>query len=251
MIRFLAPTIVALLLLAGCGGDDDGGGGGGGDPLAALATAVEKTADSESFRARFTMESDLEGEQLTFEGEGTFSADSTRGRLRGTMNLGQGDLAFEAIAVDGTMYLKGDQIPVPAGKEWLELPDPPTSTLSPSEFAKFLRDSEGVKNVGTEQIRGEQATHFRGPLDLQKLAEESGSEIGERLRNTPWAESVDFIIDIWVAPDGLPSRIAADISMPDQTQGSLKVTSDVLEYDVEVDAEKPPASSVATGAAGA
>jgi hypothetical protein len=205
------------------------------------------TADSESFRSEFGMQSDLEGQRLTFVGEGTFTADSTRGRLEGRMDTGQGWVGFEAIALDGVMYLKGDDIPVPAGKEWIELRDPPTSTLSPSEFAAFLRDSEGVENVGTERIRGQRTTHFRGPLDLEKLAEESGPDIVERLRRSPAAKDMEFMIDIWVAPDGLPSRIAADISMPGQLSGSMEVTSDILEYDVEVDAERPPARTVARG----
>lgn len=249
MLRPMALAVVVTVLVAGCGGDDDGGGGdgaGAADPLAALATAAEKTSASESYRAEFSMQSDLEGQQVTFIGVGTFSADSSRGRLEGRMDAGRGLMGFEAIALDGVMYIKGDEIPVPSGKEWIKLKDPPTSTLSPSEFAAFLRDSEGVKNVGTEDIRGERATHFRGPLDLEKLAEKSGPDIVERLRRSPEAKDLEFMIDMWVAQDGLPSRITANVSMPGRVRGSMEATSDILEYDVEVDVKKPPADTVAS-----
>jgi len=141
---------------------------------------------------------DLEGSEMSMEGEGVFSADSTRGVMTATMELDGEQIKFEGIALDGVMYLKSDQIPLPEGKEWFKTPDPPTSTLSPSEFVSFLRDSEGVENAGTEEIRGEETTHFRGPLDFEKLAEESGSELIKRLRANPQVEQMDITVDLWV-----------------------------------------------------
>jgi hypothetical protein len=243
MVRVLVAGVVATLVLAGCGGEESAGGAGA---LAVLDAAANKVADTESFRADYVMHSDIEGEEMSFEGEGTFTADSTRGRMQGTMTApGQGEMTFEGIVADGVMYLKGDQIPTPQGKEWLKTPDPPASTLSPSEFARFLRESESVKNVGTEEIRGEQTTHFRGPLDIRELAEESGDEIIQRLSRSPAVDDLRFMIDIWVGPDDLPWRMIANVSMPAQASGSLTITADILEYDVDVNADEPPADKVA------
>jgi hypothetical protein len=242
MIRSLALAIGAAVLLAGCGGDDSGAAA---NPLAALATAVEKSADSESFRAKFSLRSDLEGEELGLMAVGTFTADSSRGRFEGRMDVGHGWMDFKAIALDRVMYMKSRQFPLPAGKEWFGLRDQSMTSLSPSQFAAALRDSDGVRNVGTQEIRGERATHFRGRLDLEKLAEESNLEIVERLRRSPGAKDIEFAVDMWVAQDGLPSRISADISMPG-VAGSLEATTDILEYDVEVDVEKPPSDTVAS-----
>jgi hypothetical protein len=240
--RFLLPLLAAALVAGGCGSAETGGD----DSLAALDRAAKATADTESFRQRFTMESDLPEEQMSMEGEGTFSADSTRGRMKATMDTGSERMTFEGITIDGVMYLKSDEIPVPAGKEWLKMQDPPTSTLSPSEFVRFLRDSDDVKNVGTEEIRGEKTTHFRGPLDIKKLAEESGTELVKRLRQTPGVDDMEFLVDVWVTQDGLPARVAAKISMPEQSSGGLTITSDILEFDVDVNAKAPPADKVAT-----
>ena len=242
MFRFLALVVGAAVLLGGCGADD---GGGAPDPLAALATAVVKTADSESFRAKMSVQSDLEGEELGLMAVGTFTADSSRGRFEGRMDVGQGWMDFEAIALDSVMYMKSGQFPLPGGKEWIGVSDQPMTSLSPSEFAAALRDSEGVRNVGTEEIRGERATHFRGRLDPGKVAEESNLEIAERLRRLPGAKDIEFAVDMWVAQDGLPSRISVDISMPG-VAGSLEATTDLLEYDVEVDVERPASDTVAS-----
>jgi hypothetical protein len=244
MSRLLLVLICLLaLVVGGCGSDE--GGGGEDDPLAALDAAARKTTAAESNRQQFKLEAEGGGQQLSVTGEGTMSADSTRGRMTFEIESDQLDGSFEAITVDGVMYMKGDQIPLPEGKEWLKTQDPPTSTMSPSEFVQFLRDSGKVENKGTEEIRGEQTVHYSGPLDIQKLAEESGSEIVERLRRTPNIENMEMLIDIWVGPDGLPARIALDVSAPEEGEGSMKITSDILEYNVDVEAEGPPASKVA------
>lgn len=245
MTRLLLVLIALLALIAGCG-EDGGAEGESDDPLAALDAAARKTTAAESNRQEFKMESDIGGEQMSMTGEGTMSADSTKGHLTFEMDAGDVSGTFEAIVTDGVMYMKSDQLPLPAGKEWLKQQDPPSSTMSPSEFVRFLRDSGKVENKGTEEIRGEETVHFSGPLDLQKLAEESGSDIVERLRQTPGAEDMKMLIDIWVGPDGLPARMTLDVSAPEQAEGSMKVTSDILEYNVEVDAEPPPASKVFT-----
>jgi hypothetical protein len=240
MLRFVALAFAAAVLLAACGGGDSGGTA---SPLAALVTAVEKTGNSESYRADVSLKSDLGGDELRLIVSGTFTADSARGRLEGRINEGEGRLGFRGIVIDDLIYLHPKRGQLPGGKEWISVRDPGASPLSPSEFTEFLLDSKGVRNFGTEQIRGERTTHFRGPIDVEKLAEESGPAIVERLRRFPQAKDMKFVVDVWVAQDGLPSRLSGDISVPGLT-GSLKIESDIFEYDVEVDVEKPPPDTV-------
>jgi hypothetical protein len=242
MNRFLLAVPVALALIAGGCGEEEAVDD---NPLAALDAAARKTTAAESFKQRFTMESDIEGAVMSADGEGTFSSDSTRGVMAATMEIEGEELTFEGITVDGVMYLKSDDIPLPDGKTWLKTEDPPTSTLSPSEFVIFLRDSEGVENVGTEEIRGEETTHFRGPLDLGRLARESGQAVIKRLAASPEAEQLRLTVDVWVASTGLPSRLVLEITAPGRAEGSLKITADMLDYNVEVDASPPPAREVA------
>lgn len=238
---------LTFALIAGCGSEKGGGEGGGGEnSLAALDAAAGKAKEIKSFRHEFTMRSDLADQKLSFDGEGTSSADSRHGRLTGTLDVGQGPIEFEGIVADEVMYLKGDAFGLPKGK-WLKSPDPPTSTLSPGEFVGFLKDAEGVKRVGSETIRGEETEHFRGPLNIKELAEESGSEIVERLRQTPEVDKFDIVVDVWVMQDGLPARLTLEMTAPGQASGSMKVTSDILEYDVPLNDKPPPAGQVVEG----
>ena len=233
--------VLACVLVVGCGSDEAAD-----DPLAALDAAAKKTKAAESNRQEFTMESDLGGQEFSATGEGTVSADNDRGHMTFEMQSADVSGKFEAITSDGAMYIKSDTLPLPKGKEWLKTEDPPTSTLSPSEFVQFLVDSGKVENEGTEEIRGEETVHFSGPLDLDQLAQASGSEIADALRRAPEeAKKMRMQVDVWVGPNGLPARMALDMSSS-EAEGSLKMTGDILEYNVEVEAEPPPASKVFT-----
>jgi LppX_LprAFG lipoprotein len=242
----LALAVVASLVAAGCGGADEEAAVED-NPLAALDTAAQRTTEVESMRQQIAMDSDLGGEKLSMDAEGSFTADSQTGTMKAKMETGGEEIEFEAIMVDGTMYMKGDAFPIPDGKEWVKTPDSPTSTMEPAEFVKFLRESEGVENVGTEEIRGDETTHYRGPVDLERLARESDADVFEQIKQSPEALEFDMVIDVWVLEDGLPARIAMELTAPGKTSGGMTMTADVLEYDVPVDAEAPPADKVAEG----
>jgi hypothetical protein len=72
------------------------------------------------------MVSDIEGNELSMTGEGTFSADATRGHMTFELDADENQGSFEAIADGRETYLKGDQLPLPAGKEWLKTTDAPS-----------------------------------------------------------------------------------------------------------------------------
>jgi hypothetical protein len=240
----LALAAVVALVAAGCGeaeqeaAVDD-------NPLAALNTAATKTAEVDSMRQTLTMDAAFGGEELSMEGEGSFTADSQDGTMTATIVEGGEEIEFEAISVDGTLYIKGDAFPLPAGKEWLKAPDAPTSTMEPAAFVRFLQESEGVENVGTEEIRGEQTTHFRGPLDLERLAQASDSPVLDRLKSSPDAKDFDIVVDVWVMDDDLPARIAMKLTTTGDNAGEMTMATDILEYDVPIDVEAPPAGKVA------
>jgi len=211
--------------------------------MALLDTAAQKTGEAESFKQEITMDSDLGAETMKMDGEGVFTADQQSGEMTATMEQGGETLEFEAVMVDGVMYLKGDDFGLPEGKEWLKTEQPPTSSMEPAEFVDFLHQSGDVEEVGTEEIRGEETTHFRGPLDIEKLAAESGPAIVQQLKQSPEAKQLNMTIDVWVDGEGMPARLALAITA-DGVEGSMKMSSELLEYDVPVDVEAPPADEV-------
>jgi hypothetical protein len=245
MTRALLAILVLLaaLVAGGCGEAEEAAVDD--NPLAALDAATKRTTEVESLRQTISMDADFEGEQVSMEAKGSFSADSQNGVMSASMESGGEKFAFDAIVVDGTMYMKSDAFPLPEGKEWFKTPDEPTSTMKPEEFVRFLRDSEGVENVGTEDIRGERTTHFRGPLDIEELAAASDNQMLDQLKSTPEAKEFDIVVDVWVMDDGLPARLAMKLTASESVSGAMTMTTDILEYDVPVKAEAPPAEKVA------
>jgi hypothetical protein len=243
VIKRAVLFLATFALIAGCG-SEEGGGDEAGDELAALAQAARTTSGIESYRYEMTMDSKTPTEALSMDVSGTSSADSTEGTLKGTMDLGEGDTKVEGIITDGRMYMRAEAFGLPKG-QWIDTEDSPAQTMSPPEFVKFLHDSGDAEHVGTADVRGEPAQHFRGPVNLKELAEASpDSAFVEQMKNAPGIEDIKLILDIWVPDSGLPSRMAMDLTMPDGN-GNVKMTSDILEYDVPVNAEAPPESDIA------
>jgi hypothetical protein len=222
MTRLLLVPIALLALIAGGCGDAR-------DPLASLDLAAKRSGEVDSIRQSITMKTDFEGEQMSLEGEGAFTADSLDGEMTATMVAAGEELEFEVISVGGTMYMRSDDLPLPGGKEWMKTEDTPVSSLEPDEFVRHLRESQNVENVGDEEIRGEPTTHFRGPIDLEKLFEASfGSDMAEQFKQIPNVRQYAMTIDVWVREDGLPARVGMKLTAPENVDGEMTMTADFL-----------------------
>jgi hypothetical protein len=238
---------MALAALAGCGGDDGGGDpepAAGGGPAAILTAALNGSEDTESYRMRFDLETDFGGESLTMRGDMVAAADGSRSWFKGRFADGGGKPERLEMVIDGDQaYLRGpgyDEI-LPAGKQWLRFAgDPTTTTMPPREFLAFLRESAKIEDAGTETIRGEQAVHLRGPLDMPKLVEETGGDAAEQFKQIPQAAKLAVHLDVWVAEaDDRMLRMTMRMTHPDQT-GSMEIDSDILEENVPLDPASAP-----------
>ena len=255
MRRLLALLCVPALLLAGCGGDDGDGRGGGdgptGGPAAIVAAAIKKSEDAESYRLKFDVDSDLGGQEFSFKGQGVAAADQSRARFKGSFTQGADSFDMEVMSVGEDYYYRGGVFEElkPKDKDWLHVDDPTaTTTMTPAEFVEFLRESPEIEEAGREQVRGEQAIHLSGPVDFKKLAENTSSKAVEQFKRIPQAEEMKMLIDVWVAEkDDRIMRMAIEASHP-AAQGKMRMTADILEYDVSLDGvEKPAAGEVAEG----
>jgi hypothetical protein len=84
------------------------------------------------------------------------------------------------------------------------------------------------------------------PVDLVDYVRASdATERLERMRELGRASQLSGTVEVWLADDGRPARVAAELK-PVELSGSVRVTSDVLAYDVPVDATEPPPAIVAT-----
>ena len=99
---------------------------------------------------------------------------------------------------------------------------------SPDRLLKALiKSSEKVEKLGSEEIRGVTATHYRAHLDktnpgLGILKDEPG------------------IVDAWIDEQGLPRRIR----VPDGGENESAAVFDLFDFGVPVDVEAPPANQI-------
>jgi hypothetical protein len=232
-----ALAVAGIAAVALFGGDDSKG-----ISLAEAAANVK----GESMRAKFDVEGTENGESFSFVGEGTMSADSTAGVMKGTLTVaGEQPIDADLRMRGADAWMASEQFAgvMPPGKRWLHMRDPElaTQTMTPSEFVRFLEGAGEVEDLGEEPVAGTRATHFRGKVDVGELAEETGGATAKRLEQALAGRELEMPIDVWVTADGLPKLMRINI---DDGAARVRMEVEALEYGVPVNVEPPPERTV-------
>lgn len=249
------PTLLLILGLAACGGGDAGGGGDGParvTPASIIASAITANREVKSYRMDLEMAVNMGPRKEHFEmkGTGVSSADSYRGTFEGTMKLPkEGTTKVKFIIVDREMWMRTPDLAkvAPKGKEWMHLKDDQmvSRTMTPAEYLDFIKDSDGVREVGREDVRGNPSIHLRGPIDLRELANKTSSEAAQMLSRLPSIDRYRAEIDVWVSErDDRMTRSAMKVTSKD-VKGTVTFSSDILEWDPSLkEAKAPPKAKV-------
>jgi hypothetical protein len=284
----LLAAAVAALLLAGCGGGGEDGGAsalttGGESAASVLAAAASETSDSGSSRVDLTFSTELPPElaqePVTFTGQGAFDYASRKGELTydfselfATLGLPQADEPVEAIFQGDVFFMKFPLLSasLPEGRPWLKLDlkalgQQPGVNLAqlqqlsqgdPSRALDYLRATGAtVEEVGSEQIRGVETTHYHGTIQLDKLADQVPAEQREQVRATvqqliEQTGMTEIPTDVWVGEDGLIRRMTLNYTAKVPASGSdpqevaSTVTMEFYDFGAEVDVQPPRADQV-------
>jgi hypothetical protein len=114
--------------------------------------------------------------------------------------------------------------------------------MTPTDFGDFLKHAGDVRDKGETTVNGTRVTHYAGTVSANELAEDTGGETAKRMRTLLAGKDIDLPIEAWVDERDRPVRIAVNVDAPD---GSIRMTTDILEYGVPIDVEAPPAAEVA------
>jgi hypothetical protein len=234
------------------------------DAQAAVASAGAKTQSEESAKVSFTAAftgGDLKG---TMTGEGAFAKRRGRvtldmGGLSGGGLFGNGDAE---LIFDGLVYYMklppGAAAQIPGGKQWFKLDLAKLGKQTglslgqlsqlnqsdPSQALDFIRGAANdFQEVGTEDVRGTQTTHYKGNVDLTKVAADAPAGVKEIYQQL-LAQSTDKTLpmEVWIDGGGLVRKIRFTQKQPGGS--TMTVDEELYDFGTQVDTTPPPANEV-------
>ncbi|GGT27538.1 putative lipoprotein [Streptomyces chromofuscus] len=279
-VRRVAVALAAVVALtgglAGCTAADPSGRSAEEDrpsresaarlaPIAALRSAERSTdlADSARVQSTTTMGTLM---SMTADGvlgwsdgiTGTLTITYTGGTMADTMRR-LGSTSMEARYLPDAYYARmGDAFAEQAGgRHWLRYGYDDLAELAggsgaylqeqmrnttPKQSVELLLASGDVKEVGTEDVRGERTTHYSGTVDVADLATHNSHLSADRLadlrRQLERAGVTTQTVDIWVNDRDL---LVKKVEQGRMATGELTQTAYYSDYGAEVSAERPPA----------
>ena len=222
-MRWPLLLTAATLLVAGCGSEP-----------ASFEGSDDALKDASSSRVEWKMEGKDVPEWASMRSTG--SIDYAKNRAELVMH-GESDSAPEArlllvdrdsymgVEAGGTMHWLKQEVDGATGAQAFF---PGAGGTSPERLLEALTESSTkVEELGSEEIRGVSATHYRAHLNKAKLAAEGN-------RGEPG------LVDAWIDEEGLPRRIR--ISFGGETDSGFVM--ELFDFGVAVDVEAPPADEV-------
>ena len=271
---FAAGCAALMVLLVACGEEPAEGPSQGATPLEAVAQASANLAEQGTARVAFRSSMELPQEQgggtLISAGEGEVDLDRQLTHM--TMEFsGDGGAAEQNAAAMGEMEMVGkglvaymrwpfmNRMAPQLKTEWIrmdleELGKEMGLDLGqltqygqndPAQTAQWLDGVSEVKEVGTEELRGVETTHYRGVVDFDKVPKEL-EELADQLQELMDIDQVP--IEAWVDEEGVARKVfleydrlpMAGADGQPQT-GKWTVEFEYYDFGTEVDIDIPSA----------
>jgi len=277
MLRGRRAAVAAALATAAVAAVTAGCGGGSTssalslDPVAAAAT---KTQDAGAARIRFALaigSSQLQGKTIRIHGTGVLDGTSAQmsfkfPSLAGQLGPGLRQLRNAAVK-EVALEQDGDYVmythlgfltsELPGGKQWIKLDISKLgksagvdlgklmagSQLSPTDLLGMLK-SEGAKvqKLGTANVGGTTATHYRVRVDVAKALKAKG--LTSPLFSSVATKMKTLSEDVWIGKDGLVRRIELAYGRLQGGSPRLAMTMNLFDYGAHVSIAAPPSGDV-------
>jgi len=225
--------------------------GGGGLSLTGVARAATRTQDAGT--AKFTVNVTESGGSAQRSAQLAGAIDFRVPRATMTFSAADGQFDGQMILDGTTWYVK---IPAAAmlglgqGKQWLKVDIASSGgngrrflamlrLFDPARLFGLLRDAGSFAAVGQESMAGVETTHYRGSVEVRKLAAAIGAP-GHAADRHP---DVTFSADVWVDKDGYLRKLEfAFPAMEDEPGANVDI--ELSDFGVAVEVTPPPADQV-------
>lgn len=214
MVRFerlkagLAATALAALTLFGATACDASPTSANAAGRVRAASANSTGSDSVSFEMQIAV-SGVAGIEIDMDAEGAYDLKARQMRMvmdvlgQDTETVLDGSTVYVKMPLLGDGWFKQD-VDVPAGANPLN-----GGAQDPTQILSWLKGTgDSVAEVGTDKIRGEEATHYRATLNLRDALNELDGEERAKLEEVLDMLGDDEIdVDVWINGDDLPVRV--------------------------------------------
>jgi hypothetical protein len=236
----LAVLAAFAAVLAGCG--------------SATASSLEDAADAtaaETSRFEMTYRFGEEGaKNVELSARGLLDYPNKRGLmiLSGTPADGLpvefrliGDIGYARWVIKGkTYWVKEDENESSGDPIDLLIPGPNGSTKPTDVLTRVLLASDENEEVGKEEVRGAETTHYRARVDLRKLVKQlPAADRPEGNVEERWGAR--FVpVEIWIDDESRARRITIE-QAADAENGNpaMQATVELFDYGVEFDVQPP------------
>lgn len=214
-----------------------------------IRASVQKTQAANSVSAEYSLT--IRGMKLLGDTTITGTAQSDFTNHQAAADVKALGMEIQTVLDNNTAYAKSALF----GDGWYKLESTELNKITsagtplgnavadPAQAFTYLKSvSDSVQTVGSEQVRGVAATHYKAQVDLAKAAQDAGAS----------AQGIDKLgvtslpVDVWVDGEGRIARLAFDLSLTNSQAGasSVSFTGDFFDYGKPVTVAIPPADQV-------
>jgi hypothetical protein len=269
LIPALAAAVAMAASSSGCGSTSA--------VLDPVAQAADATAQVGGAHMALAMEVSAGGlpAPLTISGvgffnykthEGTLSMDMTGVPSTSATNLPSGSVHMEELFKSSTVYIGSPLFAgkLPGGAQWMKIDIGKVGQAvgfdvqqlaggqsNPAQFLEYLKASGGtVTPVGRERVRGVATTHYKGAIDLDKVAGVLPSASRDQLRAAlskliAQTGSPSIPVDVWVDGHRLVRRITMAFAIASGAQqAQTRMTIELFRFGSTPAVTPPPQAEV-------
>ncbi|HET9139574.1 hypothetical protein [Actinophytocola sp.] len=257
---------IAALVLSGCqsggesGSGNSGNGAGSSAEIGSLSMLADVVSKKSTEKQSAHMQMSIEGgeEAINAQGDIQFGNDVAMEMTMAVPEMAEVTMRL----VDNVFYIKTGEELEP-GKPWLKIDangsDPMSKVFAslvdqmksqgdPSQTLKQLQDAGEITSKKSEQLDGQDTTHYTVTVDVQKALAKADPELKKMLDGAATAGLKDYPMDIWLNKDNLPVRIVTTVSATNpQTQKTeqAKVTVNYTDWGKKIEVAAPAPNEIA------
>jgi hypothetical protein len=221
----------------------------------AVALAAAKTNDAGTYKADISGTVDAAGQSVELSGAGEFDSKQKSGSMTMTTSVAGQDIHMGIVFAYPVMYMRfppGLLSGLPANKPWVKVDLEQLSQRAgfesgqlmqsqqqadPSQGLQYLEGLTDVQTVGAEDIGGVPTTHYKGVVDLNRLAAENPALKPSVDKLVQQAGVSEVPMEAWIDDNGFVRQIEESF---DAAGARTSMTMQFHDFGTSVDVSPPP-----------